>query len=113
MEDETETAVVIEARKIAAQMLQPSIEAWKRKVSELEAQVEDLKLQVEDWKERIDELCNMAWEKVYPGRTDWEYPSQAVRHLVQYCGELQEENKRKFADGYALGKRDAELVNEK
>lgn len=38
--------------------------------------------------ETINELCNIAWEHVYgKGKTDWEYPVQAIRHLYTYADE--------------------------
>ena len=62
-------------------------QVWKVN-HDLEAERADRKLEVDDWKNRIKELCDSAWEYVYPGKTNWEYPAQAIRHLKQYCDEL-------------------------
>lgn len=28
-----------------------------------------------------EDLLNYAWQKLYPGKTDWEYPGQVINHL--------------------------------
>jgi flagellar biosynthesis/type III secretory pathway protein FliH len=48
----------------------------------------DKELEIEYWKSRLSELCDQAWGQVYPGKTDWEYAAQAVRHLMQENDEL-------------------------
>jgi hypothetical protein len=46
----------------------------------------------DDYAHTIDELCNYAWQRVYgEGPSDWEYPAQAIRHLVQFCDEKDKE----------------------
>lgn len=52
---------------------------------------EDYELEIEYWKSRLSDLCNQAWGKVYPDKTDWEYAAQAVRHLMMYNDELKVE----------------------
>jgi hypothetical protein len=63
--------------------------------TELE-QVKEMHIDAEaardDYANTINDLCNVAWQRVYgEGKTDWEYPAQAIRHLVQLCDEKDKE----------------------
>jgi hypothetical protein len=63
--------------------------------TELE-QVKEMHIDAEaardDYANTINDLSNVAWQRVYGGgKTDWEYPVQAIRHLVQLCDEKDKE----------------------
>ena len=50
----------------------------------------DWKAIAEDRAQTIDDLCNRAWGAVYgkEHETEWEYPAQAIRHLIQAYREV-------------------------
>jgi hypothetical protein len=72
--------------------------------NQIEAKHEaDIKSISDDYGRTIDSLCNYAWQKVYgEGRTDWEYPAQAIRHLVDYAGEKEKEVEKLKAENAEL-----------
>lgn len=85
---EAEYGTVAEgSKRIAAQCM----EVIKAHLVAKDREIEEQKLEIADWRERLGELCDMAWSYVYKGKTDWEYPTQAIRHLRQYCDELKAE----------------------
>lgn len=65
--------------------------------SEADREIEGLKMDAEalraDHRHTVNNLCNDAWQAVYGGsREDWEYPAQAIRHLIDYSKELKAQN---------------------
>jgi hypothetical protein len=54
--------------------------------------IETANLSYDDLNERYVELLDNLWGIVYPGKTDWEYPKQAERHLEDYVNELKKRN---------------------
>lgn len=50
----------------------------------------DWKAIAEDRAQAISDLCNRAWGAVYgkEHETEWEYPAQAIRHLIQAYREV-------------------------
>ena len=51
----------------------------------LETDAEYWQAQAKDREQMIATLCNYAWGAVYgkEHETEWEYPAQAIRHLIQ------------------------------
>lgn len=41
----------------------------------------DLKERLMDVRDQYDGILNYGWGKLYPGKTDWEYPGQVINHL--------------------------------
>jgi hypothetical protein len=58
-------------------------------VEDKPVQAEDLNLLKYDDLNRIfGNWLNDVWQIVYPGRTDWDYPAQVIRHIQQHVEDL-------------------------
>lgn len=80
-------------------------------VTQAEAERDEALAKAADCDERMSDLCNHAWGAVYPNDpTTWEYPGQAVNHLVAYIGELRAQLAAEQAAHEAALAAEAQLV---
>lgn len=63
-------------------------ESQAREGERVKEENERLELQLKDSGETFEKWLNEVWQIVYPGKTDWDYPAQVVRHIETYVGEL-------------------------
>jgi len=84
----------------------PDVQRLVGQVVELQAENESLQEEIEHRNAASAQALNELWKKIIlkksPGYGDWEYPMQAMRHIVCEFEELQAENdkmKQNIMDG--------------
>ncbi|MFA5151913.1 MAG: hypothetical protein WC554_05050 [Clostridia bacterium] len=68
-------------RTVQGQNCAPDRDTINKMMKAWESDRTHLKNELDSTKLTFNDILNYGWDKLYPGKTDWEYPGQVINHL--------------------------------
>ena len=68
-------------RTVQGQNCAPDRDTINKMMKAWESDRTHLKNELDSTKLTLNDILNYGWDKLYPGKTDWEYPGQVINHL--------------------------------